>query len=291
MAIETNNIDPRVKFFFLICVSTISIIIKNLLFMFLVLLFTIFLFIIIRKKTLKTISYFRKVLWLSLPIMAFQIIFYYNPLFPIYIVPKELPVFGGWILLSFDGIFYGLLISFRIMILILSGSIFAMTTSRKDFLISLSKMKVPFIISFMVSLALFFLPLILMESEEVQMAMEAKGISVSHGGIGGRLSNLKIILTTVFLNFILNTNNMAMALQTRGFRIKGERTFYRDISISKLDVFLLIIIPICSIFIIFITYYPFYREFNFWTGCESIFDYILFKLNGSRPEILPFLNI
>lgn len=276
-----NSIDPRIKFIILICVSTISVMIKNVLILFMVFICEFGFFIFIRTRKFSTFSYFRKLISISLPIMIFQIILYYNPLFPIFIIPKDIPIIGGWIILSWDGIFYGSIISFRLMILIFSGSIFAMTTNRKDFLIALTKMKIPYILSFMISLALYFLPLILMESEEAQMAMEAKGISITHGKIGERISNLKILLTTIFFNFILNTNNMAMALEARGFHVKGERTFYHNITISKLDVFVFIFIIFTTIFLFYVRCFPYFRDYNFWGYNYSIFDYIIFKLNGS----------
>ena len=286
-----NTIDPRIKFIMLLAISTISVILKNILLLFIILIFEFIVFIIVRKRNFNPFSFLGKILWLSVPIMGFQIIFYYNPLFPIYIIPTNIPIFGGWILLSWDGIFYGGILLIRIIILLFSGAIFAMTTDRKDFLIALTKMKIPYIVSFMVSLAFYFLPLILTESDEVQMAMEAKGISIINGGIRSRLSNLKILLTTLFLNFVLNTNNMAMALQARGFRVRGDRTYYHEISISVSDIFILIFTILGSISLFFIMCHPIFQDYNFWGYGISIFDYWLFKLNGSCQLEIFYIGI
>ncbi len=291
---QTNSeksTDPRVKFIILLCVSTISVLVQNLIILFVIFISEFLFFIFLKSKKFSPFMYLRKLISMIIPIIFFQTILYYNPLFPIYIIPQNIPIFGGWILLSWDGIFYGLLISFRFMILIFAGSIFAMTTNRKDFLLALTKMKIPYVISFMVSLALYFLPLILMESDEIQMAMEAKGISITHGGIRTRLSNLKVLLTTILFNFILNTNNMAMALQARGFRIKGERTYFHEISISILDVLVLILTILFSISVFFVMCCPYIRDYNFWGYGISIFDYWLFKLNGSCQLEIFFIKI
>ncbi|MFX1451481.1 MAG: energy-coupling factor transporter transmembrane component T family protein [Promethearchaeota archaeon] len=286
-----KNTDPRVKFIILLCVSTISVFIQNIFILFVIFISEFLYFVFLKSKKFSSLMYMRKLLSMIFPILLFQTILYYNPLFPIYIIPNNIPIFGGWILLSWDGIFYGLMISLRFMILIFAGSIFAMTTNRKDFLLALTKMKIPYIISFMVSLALYFLPLILLESDEIQMAMEAKGISITHGGIRARLANLKTLLTTILFNFILNTNNMAMALQARGFRIKGKRTYFHEISISILDVIVLFSTILLTISAFFIMCCPYIRDYNFWGYGISIFDYWLFKLNGSCQLEIFFIKI
>lgn len=276
-----KNTDPRIKFIILLCVSTISITIQNILILFLLFVFGFIYFLILKTKKFNPFSYFKRLISIIFPILLFQTILYFNPLFPIYIIPKDIAIIGGWMILSWDGIYYGLIISFRFMILILSGSIFAMTTNRKDFLLGLIKMKIPYVISFMVSLALYFLPLILMESDELQMAMEAKGISITHGNAKSRILNLKILLTTMLFNFILNTNNMAMALQARGFHANGKRTYFHEIKISILDAIIFIFSIIITISLFFIICFPIIREYNFWGYGISIIDYFLFKLKGS----------
>ena len=130
-----------------------------------------------------------------------------------------------------------------------------------------------------------------MESDEVQMAMEAKGISITHGSIRSRLYNLKILLTTMLFNFILNTNNMAMALQARGFRIKGDRTYFHEISMKTLDFMILASTIMFTILSFMLMCVPFFQNFNFWGYGISIFDYWLFKLNGSCQLDIFFIKV
>ena len=73
-----------------------------------------------------------------------------------------------------QGILGGLLFSTKFLVIILSTVVFAMSTSPRDFISSLIKLKIPYEIAFMLTLAIRFVPVITKEFNHVINAQKAR---------------------------------------------------------------------------------------------------------------------
>ncbi len=154
---------------------------------------------------------------------------------PLIVVPADSPILANATLLSLDGLLYGLVLGIRLISLVVASTVFALTTTPRDFLTSLRRIKVPFEIAFMVNIALRFIPDIKDKASDVLLAQTARGLELEKGSIFKRLKNLMPLLTPLLINYLLMARNSAIAIETRAFRWKNERTYMRSMQLTKTD--------------------------------------------------------
>ena len=73
-----------------------------------------------------------------------------------------------------QGVIDGIFFSIKFLVLIISSIVFAMSTSPRDLMLSLTKMKVPYELAFMLTLAIRFVPVITREINHVIDAQKAR---------------------------------------------------------------------------------------------------------------------
>ncbi len=243
-----HRLDPLTKLLIVICISTLAIIYVNLYLMLgiiIVCLVMTFIAKIPMRRLWKYISFFSYLIFL---LAIVQGIFYpYKILYPLLTVPSNSPIFANYIIFSLDGVVHGLILGVRLIALLIATTIFSLTTAPRDFLVSLRKIKVPFELAFMVNIALRFIPDIRDKANEILLAQTARGLELEKGSLLQRMKNLIPVLTPLLINYLLMARNSAVAIETRAFRLKNERTYMRTMHMTKTDYALIIVTIIASI--------------------------------------------
>ena len=126
-----------------------------------------------------------------------------------------------------EGVIGGLLFSVKFLIIILSTIVFAMSTSPRDLISSLVKLKVPYEIAFMLTLAIRFVPVITKELNHVISAQKARAhklkFSLRHP-VESAKSFIPILIPTLMILF-KKSLDLAMSIESRAFRAEKKRTF------------------------------------------------------------------
>ncbi len=133
-------------------------------------------------------------------------------------------------------VYTGLQLSSRVLAYIGIGLLFALTTPPEDFIMSLmhqAHVKPKF--SYGILAAFHLMPEIGAELEAARLAYRVQGISV------GRLS-LKPVFAAL-VNCIRWSENLAMAMESKGFDGDGSRTFAREFHVHWYDAAFLILLP------------------------------------------------
>lgn len=133
-------------------------------------------------------------------------------------------------------LYMGLQLSTRVMGYVGLGMLFSLTTPAEDFILSLmhqAKMKPKF--AYGVLAAFHLMPNISRALEDAKLAYKVRGIRI------GRLS-LKPFFAAM-VNCIRWSENLAMAMESKGFDGDGKRTFDRSLSVKFYDILILITVP------------------------------------------------
>ena len=91
-----------------------------------------------------------------------------------------------------------------------------------------------------VSIALRFIPTILEDTERVMKAQESRGVSFSHGKIAKRLAALTSLIIPLFVSAFMRSDELANAMECRGYDPRGKRTKYRSLTWHWRDTFFFI---------------------------------------------------
>jgi energy-coupling factor transport system permease protein len=136
---------------------------------------------------------------------------------------------------------YGVGAAIKIDGMIISGLIFLSTTRIEEIVLGLIRLRVPYQAAFAFSLGIRMVPTIIGTATTVIEAQRSRGLDLESGGPLARLRNHIPLLVPIFLQTLRGTDQLAKALESRGFGARRERTSYLEIGFHGPDVLALIL--------------------------------------------------
>ncbi|WP_100406022.1 energy-coupling factor transporter transmembrane component T family protein [Bacillus solitudinis] len=141
------------------------------------------------------------------------------------------------------GVMQGLFISIRLLVLVLLTSLVTLTTSPimltdglESLLAPLKKIGVPaHDLALMMSIALRFIPTFLQETEKIMKAQMARGVDFTSGPITHRIKALIPLLVPLFISAFKRAEELALAMEARGYHGGEGRTKLRVLTWSWKD--------------------------------------------------------
>ena len=157
-----------------------------------------------------------------------------------------------------SGLIRGFAISMRFFLLILITSLLTLTTTPieitdaiEDMLGPLKKIKFPVHeLALMMSISLRFIPTLMQETDKISKAQASRGIDFRTGPFKERIKAIVPLLVPLFVSAFKRAEELAMAMEARGYQGGEGRTRLRELKISKLDitVFILYALVIAGLF-------------------------------------------
>lgn len=243
-----HKLDPRTKIFLLILFSVgiflqFSNLITNLIFscIYLVLIFVL---MIITRINIFDLFKSLSVMWLM--ILFLMIIYIITPItnptlpvaFNLFSKPIYWDVFAnmGYILLRLM-----LLISLA-MVLTSSTRPMDLTYAFEWYMYPLKVIRFPVHeIAMTLSIALRFIPTLLDETNRIMKAQESRGADFKHGSIFKRFGAIISLIIPLFVSAIERSEQLANAMEARGYDPKAKRTRYKVLKGGLRDAFALIL--------------------------------------------------
>ncbi|MBO1198054.1 energy-coupling factor transporter transmembrane protein EcfT [Staphylococcus simiae] len=242
-----HNLDPRAKLIF------------------------VFLFIILIFFCHSPITY----LWLFALILLFmklaKIQFWFlikglTPIFVFLIFTFLMHVFftkGGQVLVQWHsftietaGIVEGIYISLRLIAIVMVATLMTLSTSPIDLTDAFDKLLTPLKwikipvhqLSMIMSIALRFIPTLMDELDKIILAQKSRGSEISSGNITTRIKAFIPLLVPLFISAFQRAEELAIAMEVRGYDANVKRTSYRLLKWQLRDtIALVLLIPIAII--------------------------------------------
>lgn len=192
-----------------------------------------------------------------------------RPLFFLIILTLVLHVFltrGGaviwqWGLLRIEekGLYTGLFMVSRILLLIMFTSLLTLTTSPLQLTDGIEYLLSPFKrlgvpageLAMMMTIALRFIPTLLEEAEKIMKAQMARGADFTSGNIIKRARNLIPLLVPLFISAFRRADDLALAMESRCYHGGEGRTRLHQLKINSRDLLALLISIILGLVISF----------------------------------------
>lgn len=114
-----------------------------------------------------------------------------------------------------------LAITFRLLALLNTGRLLAMTTTPQETVNGLRKLFVPPTICFVIATAIRFLPILTHEMSEVKQAQQARGLKTNSLNPLKRVNAYLTLLVPLFALSLERAEHLALALEYRGFSKKA----------------------------------------------------------------------
>lgn len=163
--------------------------------------------------------------------------------FNLFLTPGT-PVITIWKLtITAEGIETAAFMAIRLIYLIIGSSLMTLTTTPNDLtdgmekgLGFLKKVHVPVHeIAMMMSIALRFIPILMEETDKIQKAQMARGADFESGNLIQKTKNLIPLLVPLFVSAFRRANDLAMAMEARGYHGGEGRTKMRPLEYKHRD--------------------------------------------------------
>ncbi|ERN51071.1 energy-coupling factor transporter transmembrane component T family protein [Alkalihalophilus marmarensis] len=191
----------------------------------------------------------RPILWLVLFTLILHIL-----------LTKEGPVLMtlGPIAIHEGGVLNGLFIATRLLTLVMLTSLITLTTSPIDLTDGLESLFTPLKkvglpaheLALMMSIALRFIPTFMQETEKILKAQMARGVDFSSGPISKRVKALLPLLVPLFISAFKRAEDLALAMEARGYRGGEGRTKLRVLMWNGKDSFVVVAAVVIGVGII-----------------------------------------
>lgn len=151
-----------------------------------------------------------------------------------------------WIFRIYSGgIRQGLLLAFRLVLLVLSTSVLTLTTSPIALTDGIELLLKPFRkvglpaheLAMMMTIALRFIPTLIEEAEKIMKAQLARGADFESGGLVKRAKSLLPLLIPLFISAFRRADELAMAMEARCYRGGDSRTKFKILRFTALDLY------------------------------------------------------
>ncbi|WP_196593265.1 energy-coupling factor transporter transmembrane component T family protein [Pectinatus sottacetonis] len=157
-------------------------------------------------------------------------------------------VFKIWLFsATWNGIYEGLFITIRLLLLVLLASVLTFTTSPLVLTDALEALLRPFKaigvpaheLSMMMTIALRFIPTLINETDKIIKAQKSRGADFTSGSIINRIHFVMPILIPLFVGAFRRADELALAMEARYYRGGEGRTRMKEMQLTRLDYILI----------------------------------------------------
>ena len=196
----------------------------------------------------------KPVFWLILFTVVLQLLFTpsAHPLWHwgIFTFSKEGLVIAGYIFIRF------VLIIFISTLLTLTTTPIEISDSIESILKPLKKINFPVTqVALMLSIALRFVPLLVDETTKIMDAQRARGVDFGEGGLIKRIKSFVPILIPLFVSSFSIAYDLAIAMESRGYKDGEGRSKYRVLSWDKRDNIMVLFMAVVTVILLFLRSY------------------------------------
>lgn len=249
--INTNSyfhrLDPRAKLIALFVMITFTLIPMPVL-SYCLLFGFILVLLIIAKTPLRTVkSIIKSIFFMLVLLLIFNIFLIKTG--TILITIFGVPIYNG-------AIFQTVYIFMRLFMLLSVSMILTMTTKPTDLTLAIEKGLKPLQkfhfpaheVAMIISIALRFIPVFAEETSKIMKAQTARGIDFEHGKIQEKIKGILSLIIPLFVSAYQKANDLANAMEARGYSTVKPRTKYRILKYRKQDfIFLFLMIVMIAI--------------------------------------------
>ncbi|NRD77559.1 energy-coupling factor transporter transmembrane protein EcfT [Bacillus sp. BRMEA1] len=157
-----------------------------------------------------------------------------------------------------EGLTQGLYISFRFFFLILMTSLLTLTTTPieitdglESLLHPLNRLRFPVHeMALMMSIALRFIPTLMEETDKIMKAQMARGVEFGSGPLQERIKAVIPLLIPLFVSAFKRAEELAIAMEARGYRGGEGRTKYRQLSWKVADSLQIVLLAVLTVLLL-----------------------------------------
>jgi energy-coupling factor transport system permease protein len=148
----------------------------------------------------------------------------------------------GPLVFTREALLYGLAAGLRFFSLLVVGVLFASTAPVEDFLIGMVRLRVPYSVAFIFSLAVRLVPTFGSVLTNIVEAQVGRGLNLETRNPVRLAKSLVPLLVPFLVSTVRYGSQLSMALESKGFSIDARRTYLRELAMGARDYYVLAIL-------------------------------------------------
>jgi energy-coupling factor transport system permease protein len=233
-----HNLDPRIKFIYVLAVFVAAIIFSAI-----IPLVTLFImqvpFVLLARVQKQWIRSLRGALFLALFI---------------FVINVATNFFSNGYVLTAVNVENAAAMTLRFVVLVESFSVFFLTTSPDHLGLALEQSRVPYEFSFAFTTAVRFVPVLAEEAQTIMDAQKARGLELEKGNFLKRIRNYVPVLIPLIVSAIRRSLELAEAMESRAWGATKKRTNLYALKLHRGDFVLLAV----TVGVLVLTVYAFF---------------------------------
>ncbi len=227
------KIDPRIKLAIIVTLTTLAVLAPDIVYLGIILATSILLALILGVDVFASIKRLRHLLTLILFISLIESL----------IVREGTPLLyiKDFVILSLRGLIKGAAFALRMSTIIFASSI-SSTEKGRGMTDALIKLKIPYVIAFMVSVTIRFVPMLREEFVARLNAVKMRGISIKKLKFKSKIKLYAYLLTPTLEGCMIKSRELSRAMESKAFGVYSKRTMLRTLKFKVIDYAALLLI-------------------------------------------------
>jgi energy-coupling factor transport system permease protein len=177
------------------------------------------------------------------------------------LIPEGVPLIGGWGSLKVEGLYLGLLIGLRIIVLVLLIPLLILTTRLDLLALALTRLGLPYKGAYVLITAINLIPGFEREVQAIMDAQRLRGLRAfdrpgkarpfSPSGLWAKLRSYPALASPLIFGAMRKAQFMAQAMDARGFGAHKTRVYLEDIHMERRD-YLALALGLSSLVLLFL---------------------------------------
>ncbi|NLY39253.1 MAG: energy-coupling factor transporter transmembrane protein EcfT [Firmicutes bacterium] len=221
-----QKLDPRTKIVLVMVISTLSILMNEVLWLAGLLAAAYLMLFLGGMKPGEVFPRLKRFLFLFVALLVIQSIF----------SPSGAPLItvGEIHLVTTGGVLKGIAVILR-MLIIVTSAMMLLTSSPMELVLALIRFGVPYEIAFMVLMAIRFLPVLGEEVRDALTAIQLRGVKIKEIPLGQKIKVYTYIFMPVTASALLKAKKTAIAMEARAFRAFPRRSYLDELHLRGRD--------------------------------------------------------
>ncbi|MGB9769857.1 MULTISPECIES: energy-coupling factor transporter transmembrane component T family protein [Caldisericum] len=240
-----HKLNPTLKIVLIFYLVILLFFLKTIEAYFFFLVFGVFLIILSKLSFKSVVSSFKPIIFLLLFTLFFQLFF----------TPGTIVLDLKVLKITKEGLSLSIYIAIRLIILTILTFLLTSTTTTTDLALGFRNVILPFKIfkfpveelSLMISISLQFVPILFEEADRIMKAQMARGADFESGNLFVRARSFLPVILPLILNAFNRADQLAMAMESRGFILGMKRTSYRVSKFGKNEALAIIFVLIFTL--------------------------------------------
>lgn len=164
------------------------------------------------------------------------------------LIPASSPVLPGKGFISLKGIMMGVLLGFRLFVLILLMPTFIMTTTVNEMALGMVRLGLPYRIAYLATTSINMIPSLQKVTITIMEAQKMRGFSVfEEGSFRDKMKAYPALAVPLVVSAMRRAQSMGVAMDARAFGADKHRTYRKNLKMEKEDWISLILMLIAAV--------------------------------------------